>query len=96
MATFLDPTSALSASIAMLDEIHKLNFSLKADEIILKIGIHHGPSIVVTLNDRIDYFGQTVNIAARVQGLAEADEIYMTEDIFAYPGVNHILKVELH
>ena len=38
----------------------------------IKIGIHEGPCLAVTLNDRLDYFGQTVNIAARVQSLADA------------------------
>ena len=38
----------------------------------LKIGIHHGAAIAVTLNDELDYFGQTVNIASRVQEMADA------------------------
>ena len=29
----------------------------------LKIGIHHGPCIAVNMNERLDYFGSTVNIA---------------------------------
>ena len=60
-------------------------------QIILKIGIHKGHAIAVTLNDRLDYFGQTVNIAARVQGLAAAGEIYISQDVYAYPGVTTIL-----
>ena len=39
------------------------------------------------LNERLDYFGQTVNIAARVQGLADANEIVVTELIYGSPGV---------
>ena len=57
----------------------------------MKIGIHVGHSIVVSLNDRIDYFGQTVNIAARVQALADADEIYMSEDVYTFPGVREAI-----
>jgi class 3 adenylate cyclase len=37
---------------------------------------------VVTLNDRLDYFGQTVNIAARVQGLADVGEVYISEQVY--------------
>jgi class 3 adenylate cyclase len=37
------------------------------------IAVHRGRAIAVTLNDRIDYFGQDVNIAARVQGLADVN-----------------------
>ena len=57
----------------------------------LKIGIHHGAAIAVTLNDELDYFGQTVNIAARVQALADAQEICITEEVRDYPGVEALL-----
>ncbi len=43
------------------------------DRDVLEIVIHEGPCLAVTLNDRQDYFGQTVNIAARVQGRIVAD-----------------------
>jgi class 3 adenylate cyclase len=33
----------------------------------------------VTLNDQQDYFGQTVNVASRVQGLAASRSIVVTE-----------------
>ena len=41
------------------------------DGLLLKIGIHEGPCLAVVLDKRQDYFGRTVNIAARVQDLAE-------------------------
>jgi class 3 adenylate cyclase len=44
---------------------------LKKD-LLLKIGIHEGPRLAVMLNERQDYFGQTVNVASRVQNLADA------------------------
>ena len=45
----------------------------------------------MTLNDRLDYFGQTVNIAARVQALADADEIFVTEDVLSLPGARELV-----
>ena len=57
----------------------------------LKIGIHHGAAIAVTLNDELDYFGQTVNIAARVQAMADAQEICVTDEVRTYPGVEAVL-----
>jgi len=56
----------------------------------LKIGIHEGPCLAVMLNDRLDYFGQTVNIAARVQGLAVSRAIFATK-----PAVEHPQSAEL-
>ena len=58
----------------------------------LKIGIHKGQAIAVALNDRIDYFGQDVNIAARVQGLANVDEVCVTEAVMAAPGVGDLVQ----
>ena len=53
--------------------------------------MHKGAAIAVTLNDRLDYFGQTVNIAARVQNLADADEIYVSSDVYDSEGVKGLL-----
>jgi class 3 adenylate cyclase len=47
--------------------------------------------LAVTLNDRLDYFGQTVNIAARVQALSGADEIVVTDDVLSLPGAAELV-----
>jgi adenylate/guanylate cyclase family protein len=49
----------------------------------LKIGIHEGPCLAVVLNERQDYFGQTVNIASRVQSVAESRAIFVTQPVVA-------------
>jgi len=90
MASFMNPLDAVKAAIEILQDIEAFNRTI-SDDIILKIGIHRGPSIAVTLNDRLDYFGQTVNIAARVQGLAGAGEIYVTAETHQYSGVDDLL-----
>ena len=41
-------------------------------DIAIKLGLHKGPCIAVTLNERLDYFGGTVNMAARLQGRSRA------------------------
>jgi class 3 adenylate cyclase len=92
MATFINPTDGVQAALLILKEIEQLNRSLGNQDVILKIGIHKGALIAVTLNDRLDYFGQTVNIASRVQGLADAEEIYVTNSIYDYAGVPDLLK----
>jgi class 3 adenylate cyclase len=45
------------------------------------MGIHEGSCLAVTLNAQQDYFGQTVNIASRVQGLAASRSIVVTESV---------------
>jgi class 3 adenylate cyclase len=91
MAAFPDPAHAVRAALEMRKEIRAANQGSKDRELILKIGVHKGAAIAVTLNDRLDYFGQTVNVAARVQHLADADEIYLSEDIYASKGVGEQL-----
>lgn len=92
MASFLTPKDAVQAALGMIQEIDKFNQTLPTRDIILKVGLHKGPSIAVTLNERLDYFGQTVNIAARVQGLAEAEEIFVTDDVYRSTGVKDLLN----
>jgi class 3 adenylate cyclase len=87
MAAFLDPADAVGAALDMRSEISSFNQRQPDKELILKIGVHKGAAIAVTLNDRLDYFGQTVNIAARVQNLAEADEVVISKDVFDSKGV---------
>ncbi|MDZ4724657.1 MAG: DUF5939 domain-containing protein [Leptospira sp.] len=92
MASFLNPLDAMKASIEMLKAIESFNSRQLEKEIVLKIGIHSGPSIAVTLNERLDYFGQIINIAARVQGVAEGEEICFTKEIYNFPGVQGLIS----
>ena len=80
MASFVDQLDALRAALDMQARIARLNAEPAADR--LKIGLHDA-CLAVTLSDRLDYFGQTVNIAARVQALAGADEVVVTDDVLA-------------
>ena len=84
MAAFTEPANALQAAIAMHRQLHKLNDDLnltERDRLLLKIGIDAGPCVSVTLNHSPDYFGTTVNTAARVQGTSYPGSIAITEPI---------------
>jgi class 3 adenylate cyclase len=90
-AGFERPQDALRAAIEMIEELSR--FSQTASRPLgLKVGIHRGRAIAVTLNDRIDYFGQDVNIAARIQGLADANEVCISATVMEAPGVEDIVK----
>jgi len=89
MATFPSPDRALAAALRMRKSVH----ALKKD-LLIKIGIHEGPCLAVTLNDRLDYFGQTVNIAARVQGLANERAIFATKPVVQHPQVVKMLAAD--
>jgi class 3 adenylate cyclase len=91
MATFPTPDHAISAALRMRDAMHSLNEQRGQEDLLLKIGIHEGPCLAVTLNDRQDYFGQTVNIASRVQGLAVSRSIFATDNVVENPEVSRVI-----
>ena len=82
MATFATPDQAVAAALEMRDAMRNLHVRAEHD-LALKIGVHEGPCLAVMVNDRLDYFGQTVNIAARVQGLAVSRSIFATKTVVA-------------
>jgi len=91
MAAFSRPVDALTAALHILQEIGQFNREHGEPAIVLKMGAHCGSSIAVTLNENLDYFGQTVNIAARVQSFADAGEICLTEALYTASGVRQLL-----
>jgi len=94
MATFVRPEHAIVAGLRMRAAMDALNVERGTDDLVVKIGIHEGPCLAVMLNERQDYFGQTVNIAARVQSLSTSQEIHITGPVIDAPAVAAILKRE--
>jgi class 3 adenylate cyclase len=92
MATFDTPDRAVAAALRMREAMRRLNEAHERDDLLLKIGIHEGPCLAVVLNDRQDFFGQTVNIAARVQNLAEAQTILATGPVVEHPQSTSLLQ----
>jgi len=92
MATFIRPEHAIGAGLRMRAAMDELNKQRGTTDLIVKIGIHEGPCLAVMLNERQDYFGQTVNIAARVQSLSTAQEIHITGPVLDAPAVAEVLE----
>jgi class 3 adenylate cyclase len=47
--------------------------------------------VVVTMNDRLDYFGSTVNMAARLQGQSTGGDIVLSRAVADDPAVQPLL-----
>ena len=92
MATFVTPDRALAAALRMREAMTRINAERHNEDLLLKIGIHEGPCLAVTLNNSQDYFGKTVNMAARVQGLASSRAIFVTKPVLDDPKAAKILK----
>jgi class 3 adenylate cyclase len=94
MATFVRPEHALSAGLRMRAAMKDLNAQRGTEDLIVKIGLHEGPCLAVMLNERQDYFGQTVNIAARVQSLSTNQEMHITQPVIGAPEVAALIARE--
>ena len=85
------PQRALRSAYSIHREMAKLSDRLKQERqyippLKMRVGIHTGPVVVGTLgNDlRVDFkaVGDTVNLASRVEKLAEPGATYVTEETF--------------
>lgn len=90
MAVFRHPPSALRAML------HAQQILAAPPDggspLTLKAGIHTGPCIAVTLNDRLDYFGSTVNMAARLEGLSTGNDVIISRALYDDPEIRALVE----
>jgi class 3 adenylate cyclase len=91
MAAFTDPAAAMRAALAIQRKVADFNATHGEGAIVIKLGLHKGPCIAVTLNDRLDYFGSTVNLAARLQGQSLGGDIVLSAALAEDDGVKSVL-----
>jgi len=83
MASFIEPLACVRAATACLHAFEKFRLEAMNGELTgIKLGLHAGPCYVITANDAIDYFGQTVNCASRIQHCAETGELVFEAEVF--------------
>jgi class 3 adenylate cyclase len=83
LAAFTDATQCARAAIDALERFEAFRRKEKHGRLVgLKLGLFPGACYVVTANGSLDYFGQTVNVASRVQHLAASGEIVMPRSVF--------------
>jgi class 3 adenylate cyclase len=88
MAVFHHPLTALKAVLRAQEKLSELG----APPLMLKAGIHTGACIAVTLNERLDYFGSTVNLSARIQRLSDGDDVVISDAMRRDPEVSEFLE----
>ncbi len=82
MAAFRSPVDAVCAAVAI-----QKAFVPGAQDISLRVSVHRGVCLAVRLDANIDYFGNAVNFAAKMQSVAGAGEIALSEAIYHVPGM---------
>lgn len=84
MASFATPCDAVIAACVMQSNVRELEGE---GELELKVGIHSGPGMAINTNEQLDFFGQTVNIASRIQFAAQPGQILITQPTYEASGV---------
>jgi class 3 adenylate cyclase len=92
MAVFRKPSSALQAMLRAQEMLAMPPAGV--EPLTLKAGVHTGPCIAVTLNDRLDYFGSTVNMAARLEGLSTGNDVIISRVLYDDPEVREFVANE--
>jgi class 3 adenylate cyclase len=83
MAAFHDPADAVRAVLSIQDEVMKFNHMRRDANIVLKLGLHAGSCIAVTAGGVLDYFGSTVNTAARLEHQCRGGEVVVSDAVLA-------------
>ncbi len=93
MASFTTNQQALRAILSAMQDFDQYNRERHMDQqVYIKIGIHRGPAILVNLNDALDYFGSTINKAARIQGQARSNEIAFSPEVYNDEAFMYVLR----
>ena len=93
MAVFTRPAPAVRAVLRAREMLASSAWD-GAVPLRLKVGIHYGPCIAVTLNDRLDYFGTTVNLASRLGDLAPQGGLVLSQAVLDDPETAAFLRAE--
>lgn len=89
MASFPAAREAVAAALEMI-AAHDAKYASMG--LGVKIGVHAGPCLAVRANDRLDYFGTTVNVSARLQAQAGKSELVITEKLGQEPPVRALIE----
>jgi class 3 adenylate cyclase len=90
MATFIHPVAALRAMSRAQAELSRSERA--RSPFALKCSIHQGPSLAINQNERLDYFGTTVNVGSRLCALSSGADIVVSGQVLGDPAVKELLS----
>jgi class 3 adenylate cyclase len=89
MATFESPVDAFACAVEMVENTHRAHGGIGLS---VKLGLHEGPCLAVRANEHLDFFGTTVNVAARLQAQAHANQIVVMRELLEHPDIARVVR----
>ncbi|MBV8245545.1 MAG: adenylate/guanylate cyclase domain-containing protein [Candidatus Eremiobacteraeota bacterium] len=90
MAVFRDSGDCLEAALRLPAAVGMVKTPV--GPLRLRVGFHSGPCISMTANDRLDYFGTTVNLASRLEHTAGGGEVAFSESTSRFPHLEAVVR----
>jgi class 3 adenylate cyclase len=59
--------------------------------LVLKTSLHVGPCLAVNANERLDFFGTTVNLASRMIDCCAGGDLAVSDELFRRPEMSDFL-----
>ncbi|MSO92589.1 MAG: hypothetical protein EXQ86_04215 [Rhodospirillales bacterium] len=91
MAAFIDPADAFRCAVQIQDDFESFNRTSGKEPVIVKLGLHAGRCISVTLNDKLDYYGSATNMTARLEGQSQGGDVVVSRKLASDPAVAPLL-----
>lgn len=91
MAAFHSNVDCARAALEIQRAVVRFNGESPGREIVVKLGAHAGPCVAVNANGALDYFGTTVNLAARIQNESHGRDFVLSHSMASEPGVSELL-----
>lgn len=89
MLSFSDPTMAMKVILSTLENFPVLESGPRP--LSIRLSAHTGRCLAVNFNTGIDYFGQTVNFASKLQSGAGPNQAVLSETFWNAPGIQHLI-----
>ena len=89
--------SRVDEALAAVQQMHqRLQAALPASglptPVLLKSSLHIGTCLAVNANDKLDYFGTTVNLAARLDGCCQGNDLTISDELYMRPETKQFLE----
>ena len=95
MAVFPTPAAGVRAALGMqrrIEALNRRNAESGVPALVVKVGLHSGACLAMTANEKLDYFGNTVNTAARIEGQSAGGDVVVTDAVAKDPEVSSLLR----